>query len=55
MSILSRIYDFEDRFERSHPFLHGLITFTLGALMVGLTAAAFILLVLILEACGVII
>lgn len=51
-SLLSRIYAFEERLEVTHPFLHGLITFLLAAAAVALTAAAFLLLVLTLEACG---
>lgn len=54
-AFLNRLYDFQDRFERRHPFLAGLITFLLASAMVALTVLAFLMLVVILEACGVII
>ena len=52
-AFLNRLYDFQDRFERRHPFLAGLITFLLGTAMVALTVLAFVMLVMIMEACGV--
>lgn len=35
--------NWEDRFEKTHPVLDGIVKFTLGIMMVGLTVAAAVL------------